>query len=163
MINAQRSPGLQLMYLLGSQMPQSNVLAVLHSRSLVVYSVAVTQNPVAGQPPVMLFFRGSEFIVCLQVEVNRMYDHPQDRPASNFVVGAFGSAYGKDFVCVQSMDGLLSFFEQVPSVVRLPPVPTCTTCCRRREHSQSFALTLCCLAQLFTMPRCLVPEYQMGC
>jgi len=80
-----------------SQMPQSNVLAVLHSRSLVVYSVTVTQNPVAGQPP---------------VEVNRMYDHPQDRPASNFVVGAFGSAYGKDFVCVQSMDGLLSFFEQ---------------------------------------------------
>lgn len=80
-----------------SNMPKAVVLAVLHSRRLVVYNTTVTPNPAAGQPP---------------VQVNKLYEHPLDRPSSNFCSGPFGSAYGKQYVCVQSMDGLLSFFEQ---------------------------------------------------
>eukprot|EP00656_Telonema_subtile_P016506 TRINITY_DN18721_c0_g1_i1.p1 TRINITY_DN18721_c0_g1~~TRINITY_DN18721_c0_g1_i1.p1 ORF type:complete len:821 (+),score=232.22 TRINITY_DN18721_c0_g1_i1:79-2541(+) len=80
-----------------SNNPNTVMLAVLHSRKLVIYSTTCTPNPAAGQPP---------------VQVSRLYDHPLDRPSSNFCVGAFGSAHNKDYVCVQSMDGLLSFFEQ---------------------------------------------------
>jgi hypothetical protein len=32
--------------------------------------------------------------------------------AANMCHGPFGNVYGKDFICVQSMDGNLSFFEQ---------------------------------------------------
>ena len=39
-------------------------------------------------------------------------DDGQHFTAANMCYGSFGGVYGKDFICVQSMDGMLSFFEQ---------------------------------------------------
>jgi len=75
-----------------SNLHQGLHLAILHPRRLAVMSLSTGAN--GGQ-----------------VEVNNLYDHPLDRPACNFTCGPFGGQ-GKDFICVQSMDGLLSFFEQ---------------------------------------------------
>lgn len=41
-----------------------------------------------------------------------MYEHKLKRSAANFVVGPFGGSQNRDFICVQSLDGLLTFFEQ---------------------------------------------------
>ena len=45
--------------------------------------------------------------------LEKQYEHPLMRLAYNFTYGPFGGTYGgKDFICVQSVDGQLSFFEQ---------------------------------------------------
>lgn len=41
-----------------------------------------------------------------------MYDHKLRRSAANFVIGPFGGTQNRDFICVQSLDGVLTFFEQ---------------------------------------------------
>lgn len=41
-----------------------------------------------------------------------MYEHKLKRLAYNFVIGQFGGTQNRDFVCVQSIDGIFSFFEQ---------------------------------------------------
>lgn len=41
-----------------------------------------------------------------------MYEHKLRRSAANFTVGPFGGSQNRDFICVQSLDGLLTFFEQ---------------------------------------------------
>ena len=43
------------------------------------------------------------------------YEHGLQRTAANLTYGTFGGVKGRDFICVQSMDGLLSFFEQESS------------------------------------------------
>lgn len=90
-------------------------LAVLHPRRLVVYEVrAAGAGAAAGYH-----------------ELAEQYAHELERPAFNMTAGPFGGLYDRDFLCVQSVDGLLSFFEQNrPSFsVRLPgfvlPGPIC--------------------------------------
>lgn len=70
-------------------------LAVLHPRRLVVYNVIAKED---GKGNASYY------------EISRAYDHRLDRTAFNFCYGPFGQA-GKDFICVQSMDGQLQFFE----------------------------------------------------
>lgn len=41
-----------------------------------------------------------------------MYEHKLRRSSYNLVVGGFGGSQNRDFLCVQSLDGLLTFFEQ---------------------------------------------------
>ncbi|XP_057670640.1 protein PTHB1 isoform X1 [Diorhabda carinulata] len=41
-----------------------------------------------------------------------LYEHHLPRSAVNFTVGQFGGSQNRDFICVQSLDGVLSFFEQ---------------------------------------------------
>ncbi|KAK4875042.1 hypothetical protein RN001_011464 [Aquatica leii] len=41
-----------------------------------------------------------------------IYEHKLKRSASNFCLGSFGGVLTRDFICVQSLDGLLTFFEQ---------------------------------------------------
>lgn len=41
-----------------------------------------------------------------------MYEHKLRRSAANFTLGPFGGVQNRDFLCVQSLDGMLSFFEQ---------------------------------------------------
>ncbi|XP_038065523.1 protein PTHB1-like isoform X1 [Patiria miniata] len=72
-------------------------LAVLHPRKLTVYSVSGTAGAVE---------HGSQY------QMKMVYEHNLQRTAFNLVVGPFGSVKGKDFLCVQSMDGTVSFFEQ---------------------------------------------------
>lgn len=40
------------------------------------------------------------------------YEHKLKRSAFNSVIGPFGGIQNRDFICVQSLDGLLTFFEQ---------------------------------------------------
>ncbi|XP_022112018.1 protein PTHB1-like isoform X2 [Acanthaster planci] len=72
-------------------------LAVLHPRKLTIYSVSGTAGAVE---------HGSQY------QMKMVYEHNLQRTAFNLVVGPFGSVKGKDFMCVQSMDGTVSFFEQ---------------------------------------------------
>ncbi|XP_063927791.1 protein PTHB1 [Zophobas morio] len=41
-----------------------------------------------------------------------LYEHKLRRSAYNFFVGPFGGSQSRDFICVQSLDGLFTFFEQ---------------------------------------------------
>nr|CAD7578040.1 unnamed protein product [Timema californicum] len=78
----------------GSQMVQ---LCVLHPRSVAVYSL-VTKSGAAEH--------GDQNRLVLA------YEHSLRRSSFCMVLGPFGGAHGRDFVCVQSLDGTLSFFEQ---------------------------------------------------
>ena len=44
--------------------------------------------------------------------LTKMYEHPLERPSYNMVAGAFGGVYGREHLCVQSMDGYVSLIEQ---------------------------------------------------
>mmetsp|Transcript_57959 Transcript_57959/g.102908 ORF Transcript_57959/g.102908 Transcript_57959/m.102908 type:complete len:780 (-) Transcript_57959:147-2486(-) len=44
--------------------------------------------------------------------VAQAYEHQLTRPAFNFCYGPFGGIRDRDYICVQSLDGVLSFFEQ---------------------------------------------------
>uniref|UniRef100_A0A182YKU5 PTHB1 N-terminal domain-containing protein n=1 Tax=Anopheles stephensi TaxID=30069 RepID=A0A182YKU5_ANOST len=41
-----------------------------------------------------------------------LYDHPLSKPAFSMCHGPFGGVKGRDFLCVQHLDGSLRFFEQ---------------------------------------------------
>ncbi|KAK7506674.1 hypothetical protein BaRGS_00002149 [Batillaria attramentaria] len=73
------------------------VLAILHPRKLSVYSISAIAGTVA---------HGSQY------KCEGLYEHTLQRTAYKFCYGPFGGVKGKDFVCVQSMDGTLSIFEQ---------------------------------------------------
>ncbi|KAI6661553.1 Protein PTHB1-like isoform X1 [Oopsacas minuta] len=84
---------------------EHSFLAILHPRKLSVYgisragdNIAIVDTPEGS---------GSHPITLLQ-----QYEHSLQRNAANFTFGTFGGVKGRDFLCVQSMDGLLSFFEQ---------------------------------------------------
>jgi len=72
-------------------------LAVLHPRKLTVYTVLLLD----GDQNQGNFFA-----------LQRAYEHKLPRNAYNFVIGPFGGVYDRDYICVQSMDGCLSFYEQ---------------------------------------------------
>lgn len=73
-------------------------LAILHPRRLVVYSV----NAMKGQGAADTSY----------YELLKNYEHKLDRTSYNFCYGPFGGVQGKDFICVQSMDGQLQILEQ---------------------------------------------------
>uniref|UniRef100_A0A1B6MD26 PTHB1 N-terminal domain-containing protein n=3 Tax=Graphocephala atropunctata TaxID=36148 RepID=A0A1B6MD26_9HEMI len=76
---------------------QSVQVGVLHPRSFAVYSlVAISGSAQHGD----------------QYDLVMAYEHQLSRSAFSFVVGAFGGAKGRDFTCIHSLDGTLSFFEQ---------------------------------------------------
>ncbi|XP_023231240.1 protein PTHB1-like [Centruroides sculpturatus] len=72
-------------------------LAVLHPRKLSVYAVTITPGAVD---------HGTYYHLSL------LYEHKLQRSAYCLVIGPFGEVKGKDFMCVQSLDGTLTFFEQ---------------------------------------------------
>ncbi|KAH3756623.1 protein PTHB1 [Pelomyxa schiedti] len=75
-------------------------LAVLHPRKLVVYIVekVATAREVMDQNT--------------YYALKKQYEHQLEHAAFNFVCGPFGGIPDKDLFCVQSLDGVLSFFEQ---------------------------------------------------
>ncbi|XP_052813611.1 protein PTHB1-like [Mya arenaria] len=72
-------------------------LAILHPRKLAVYNVAAMTGAVEHG---------------IQYQMTLAYEHKLQRTAFNFCFGPFGQVKGKDFICVQSMDGTVSIFEQ---------------------------------------------------
>ncbi|XP_025097943.1 protein PTHB1-like isoform X2 [Pomacea canaliculata] len=73
------------------------VLAILFPRRLGVYSISAVAGTVQ---------HGSQY----KCEV--LYEHTLQRTAYKLCSGPFGGVKGKDFICLQSMDGTLSIFEQ---------------------------------------------------
>eukprot|EP00761_Pharyngomonas_kirbyi_P004294 gb/GECH01004298.1/.p1 GENE.gb/GECH01004298.1/~~gb/GECH01004298.1/.p1 ORF type:complete len:834 (+),score=173.27 gb/GECH01004298.1/:1-2502(+) len=74
----------------------SLAIAILHPKSLRIYTVNTHKGN--GDKPAFCHLELSYF-------------HDLQRLAYNFTFGPFGQVYGKDYICVQSMDGQLSFFE----------------------------------------------------
>ncbi|GAB1608724.1 protein PTHB1 isoform X1 [Argonauta hians] len=72
-------------------------LAILHPQKLSVYGVTVVSGHVE---------QGNHY------QLYHMYEHNLQRSVYNFCYGPFGNVYGKDFICVQSLDGTVSVFEQ---------------------------------------------------
>ncbi|XP_075068684.1 protein PTHB1 isoform X2 [Mixophyes fleayi] len=72
-------------------------LAILHPRKLCVYSVSGTLGTVE---------HGNQY------QIKLMYEHNLQRTACNMTHGPFGGVKGRDLICIQSMDGMLMFFEQ---------------------------------------------------
>jgi len=91
-------------YFLSTQ-PQSLLLAVLNPKKLVVYGVSRSgAGPEGAQDPL-----GRQYTLL------KLHDQVLERCAYNFVSGPFGGSGGahpKDHICLQTMDGQLSFFEQ---------------------------------------------------
>jgi len=72
----------------GNFSPSAKTVAVLHPRKLSFYAVTL-------------------------MELKLVYEHRLQRNAFNFAFGPFGSpsGQGRDFVCIQSSDGALGFYE----------------------------------------------------
>lgn len=51
-------------------------------------------------------------IIGIQHNLQLLYEHKLRRSAYNFCLGPFGGTQNRDFISVQSLDGLLTFFEQ---------------------------------------------------
>ncbi|XP_015784320.1 protein PTHB1 isoform X2 [Tetranychus urticae] len=92
-----RQPILQLASGLLLSASKSLHLAVLHPRKISIYSAAAT---------IGVTEYGSSYNVLL------IYEHNLPQSAYNFTIGPFGQIKGRDFLCVQSIDGTLSFYEQ---------------------------------------------------
>lgn len=67
-------------------------LAILHPRKLTVYNIAASG--------------GGSFL-----QMHKLYEHWLEHTAANMTYGPFGGVQGVDFICVQSYDGQVSFFE----------------------------------------------------
>ena len=76
---------------------------MLHPRKLVVYSVSGVGGGGGG---------GANFYKLTMAYEHELGEDGLHFTAANMCYGSFGGVYGKDFICVQSMDGKLSFFEQ---------------------------------------------------
>ncbi|XP_075442795.1 protein PTHB1 isoform X4 [Ascaphus truei] len=72
-------------------------LAVLHPRKLCVYAISGTLGNVE---------HGNQY------QMKLMHEHNLQRSACNMTHGPFGGVKGRDLICIQSMDGMLMFFEQ---------------------------------------------------
>lgn len=91
-------------------------LALLHPMKLAVYMVSAVSSG------------GSVNYYSLA----QAYEHQLTRPAYNFCHGPFGQIRDRDYICIQSLDGVFSFFEQdafafsrVISPSFLVPGPVC--------------------------------------
>merc|ERR1719262_2116690 len=71
-------------------------LGLLHPQKLSVYMVSAVSSGGAVN----------------YYSLTQAYEHPLTRPAYNMCFGPFGGVRERDYLCVQSLDGVLSFFEQ---------------------------------------------------
>ncbi|KAL9653336.1 hypothetical protein ABK040_001972 [Willaertia magna] len=97
---------------IGKFIPNSkdNALGVLMPRKFAVYTIikeGTNNGDFLGNDP-----KESTSNQIEGYSVHLYYEHPLQRLAFNFCYGPFGGAFGKDFVCIQSFDGQLSFYEQ---------------------------------------------------
>ncbi|CEL98014.1 unnamed protein product [Vitrella brassicaformis CCMP3155] len=81
-------------------------LAVLHPHRLRVYVV----SGVSGHDDGHGHADGGAAVSYYSLAV--AYEHALTRPAYNMCYGPFGGARDRDLLCVQSLDGLLTFYEQ---------------------------------------------------
>lgn len=89
-------------------------LAVLFPKSVSVFALSRKDGAVEHGFNIK---KSSSYYYCMivlgtQNSLQLIYEHKLPRSAFNFLVGPFGGSPSRDFICVQSLDGLLSFFEQ---------------------------------------------------
>ncbi|CAH1790036.1 unnamed protein product [Owenia fusiformis] len=84
-------------FIAGSGNNENLSLAILHPRKIAVYSLTAVVGAVE---------HGSH------CKLSLVYEHNLQRTAFCFCYGPFGGVKGRDFICVQSMDGTISVFEQ---------------------------------------------------
>ncbi|CAG9853875.1 unnamed protein product [Phyllotreta striolata] len=72
--------------------------AVLNPRCLSVHLLKIKEGGAAGYSSQNTF--------------EQIYEHRLERSAANFTIGQFGGVRNRDFICVQTLDGTLEFFEQ---------------------------------------------------
>ncbi|XP_018007608.1 protein PTHB1 isoform X2 [Hyalella azteca] len=104
-------PVLQLLAgaLVGGQ-PGCQQLCVLHPSRVVVYTVTVSGG--RGQSAAARASSANSASHGLQAKLAPAYQHVFKRKAYSAIVGPFGNVRGKDFICVQSLDGCLTVYEQ---------------------------------------------------
>ena len=89
-------------------------MAILHPRTLSVYTIQKGTNPSAAnstyKPEVPSNNKSRNVFDSYQLVL--MYQHKLARSAFSLTVGHFGGVINKDFMCVQSIDGAISIFEQ---------------------------------------------------
>eukprot|EP00898_Chlorokybus_atmophyticus_P007860 jgi/Chlat1/8075/Chrsp75S07540 len=120
--------------------PGQHALAVLHPRRLAVFALgavgSAASSAAAGQQA-----------SCLALTL--LYEHQLERTACNMTHGPFGGAPGGvDYICVQSMDGQLMFFEHealaftrfLPSFVVPGPLAYCQRTDTFITFNSSFAV-----------------------
>ncbi|KAI4486516.1 hypothetical protein M0804_005886 [Polistes exclamans] len=76
---------------------QDSCLAILTSSKLIVYTVTLTKGSID---------QGD------QCNLEIAYEHRLPRFPASLVIGPFGGVRGRDFLCVQCLDGTLFFYEQ---------------------------------------------------
>ena len=89
-------------------------LAILHPRMLSVYTIQKGSNPSTVnstfQPEVTSNNNSRNAFDSYQMVL--LYQHKLARSSFSLTIGHFGGVINKDFMCVQSIDGAISIFEQ---------------------------------------------------
>ena len=92
-------------------------LAILHPRLLSVYTIQKGNN---SNEPSTSSFKSTEASTSSSnknglldsYQIVLLYQHKLARAAFSLTIGHFGGVINKDFMCVQSIDGAISVFEQ---------------------------------------------------
>ena len=84
-------------------------LAILHPRLLSVYTIQKGSNTAEQSNS---SFKASESGILDSYQIVLLYQHKLARAAFSLTIGHFGGVINKDFMCVQSIDGAISVFEQ---------------------------------------------------
>lgn len=95
-------------------------LVVLHPHRLIVYNLSQVSSL-------------QEVEQGAAVSLSEVYQHRLKRTAANMCVGSFGGVKNREFICVQSLDGVLSVYEQdlfafsrfLPNVLLPGPLSYC--------------------------------------
>ena len=89
-------------------------MAILHPRTLSVYTIQKGNNPSAanGTYKADVLSNNKSRNVFDSYQMVLLYQHKLSRSAFSLTIGHFGGVINKDFMCVQSIDGAISIFEQ---------------------------------------------------
>jgi Bardet-Biedl syndrome 9 protein len=94
---------------------QDNAMAILMPRKLCVYSIyseQVSNSRINNAESIARDENSSSNSYISVYSMIKIYEHELDRISFNFTYGPFGGTYGRDYFCVQSLDGQLAFYEQ---------------------------------------------------
>ena len=91
-------------------------LAVLHPRLLSVYTLQKGNNPSGAgsnsKPETSSYNKARDVFEVESYRMVLLYQHKLARSAFSLTIGHFGGVINKDFMCIQSIDGAISVFEQ---------------------------------------------------
>lgn len=135
-----------------SSLGEKTCIAILHPRKLVVYSLNPKGSFEDQKMEETAATKSNDKLSATYYELVKLYEHVLGIKGLHFTsrgmtCGPFGGVTGKDYICVQSMDGQLAFFEQevhaftrylqsclLPGpICYVPPTDSFVTCNSRME------------------------------